>query len=142
MPGTVTVGCRLPHGLMLQAQVKRTRNEPVMGGGTREVEYWDKVGRTVKINGFATPADKAPLHQIVGGFGLTHGVDADFFSAWMAQNKDHPAVEGGFIFAAAKPDGAEGEARDKSRHLSGFEPTDPTNLPGEFRRSVATADVR
>jgi hypothetical protein len=140
MPGTVTVACRLPHGLVLQHQTERKYSEPTQAG-YREVSAFVRTGDKIVINGFAQHVGTANDKQIVGGYALTHGVDADFFAKWLTQNAEHPAVEAGLVFAHEKPAMAEGKAREHRKNASGLEPIDPENLPAEFRRSISTAVV-
>ena len=96
---TVTVGCKLPHGLVLE-----------LGG----VE--------VTINGVNSSL-------IVGGFGLTEGVDAAFFDAWMSANKHTAIVKNELIFAQSKTSEAQAEAKDKAANKSGLEGLGKQDLP-------------
>lgn len=93
---TVTVGCKLPHGLHLDL--------PGMG--------------RVTLKGLNSSA-------IINGHGLTHNVDGEFFDAWMQIYKDHPAVVGGFIFAHVKDADVTAEAKDRAGEKTGLEPLDP-----------------
>ena len=140
MAGTVTVACKLPNGLQLQLQQMREFNEAVMGGGVRTVQRAERVGAVVTIRGFARRfgEEGAPMQ---GGYALTPGVDAEFFATWMKQNAEHPAVEAGLIFASEKTGDVDRFTRENAKLLSGLEPTDPKNLPPEFRRSIQTAEV-
>ena len=95
----VTVGCKLPHGLVLEV------------GGVE-----------VKINGV-----NASL--IVGGYGLTEGVDAAFFDAWMSANKHAAVVKNELIFAQSKTSEAQAEAKDKAANKSGLEGLGKQDLP-------------
>lgn len=143
MSRTVTVACRLPHGLVLQLQVMAKRSEPILGGGYREFEQATRVGETITIAGFARPVNPEGEHDFAptaGGYGLTHGVDADFFEAWLQQNAELDAVKRGFIFAHERHDTAAGQAREGKAGLSGLEAINPRDLPGEFRKvTTATA---
>ncbi|HEX2753729.1 MAG TPA: hypothetical protein VHP34_11615 [Alphaproteobacteria bacterium] len=139
MPGTVTVACKLPHGLQLQLQKSEEISEVVMGGGSRKVTRWEKIGKTVTIKGWAHHAEKAPGAPISGGFALTSGVDADFFEEWLKQNASHPAVENGFIFASAKQADVESHTKLCAKDMTGFEPHDPQNPTPEFKRRIETA---
>lgn len=146
MPGVVTVGCKLPHGLILQLQEKRTRPEPVMGGGFKDVDRWEKTGKAIKINGYAQRPDKAPETSLVASdgrgnaFALTRNVDADFFDHWLKQNADMDVVTRGMIFASARPGDVEGHAKEHKTERSGFERFDPENPVDEFKRKIKTAE--
>jgi hypothetical protein len=140
MAGTVTVACKLPHGLILRLFRMETRNEPVMGGGTREVQVATQVGEPVVIKGYAAPFGQVPSVPIEGGYALTPNVDADFWAAWVKQNEDHDAVRNRLIFANEKSESAQRKAKDQTKVRSGLEPIDPQRLPKGIEpgnRSVA-----
>lgn len=101
----VTVGCKLPHGLHLEI------------GDTR-----------VTVKG-------ANAANIIGGHGITDGVDKEFFDAWMALNADHPAVKNELIFAHEKDRDTAAEAQEKVDNKTGFEGIDP-NKPGNGVKSA------
>lgn len=100
---TVTVGCKLPHGLVLE-----------LGGNE------------ITVKGANSSA-------IVGGFGLTEGVPADFFDAWMAKNKDMALVKNELIFAQAKTSEAQAEAKDKAANKSGLEGMGTSDMPADVK---------
>ncbi|MGO4738639.1 hypothetical protein AB4099_18975 [Bosea sp. 2KB_26] len=138
--GTVTVACKLPHGLILQLQEPREVAEPTQASPDRKVTRYERVGKVVAIAGCALHMDRPSAKQVIGGFALTHGVDAAFFAKWLDQNKELPAVEGGFIFAAEKMGTLEGQIAKGEKRRTGMEPADPKALPAEFRQ-VETASV-
>ena len=145
MPGTVTVACRLPHGLVLQRQVMAKRAEPVMGGGYREFEQATRVGERVVIAGFARPVNPegdTEFAPLVGGYGLTPGVDKEFFEGWLVENAELDAVKRGFIFAHEKHDTVAGKARAGDAGLSGLEAINRRDLPGEFRKVTDATAAR
>lgn len=108
MPGKVTVGCKLPNGVILE--LLNIKDSP-----------------RVTIKGTNAAA-------LVGGHGITPNVDADFFEAWMKANKDLPFVKAGFIFAHDKPEKTGDEARDRAKNKTGFEPKDPEkDLPKDLK---------
>lgn len=61
------------------------------------------------------------------GFGITRGVDADWFGAWAkTDGKDLPAVKNGSIFAMSKDaDGAARERKSDASVQTGQEPLNP-----------------
>lgn len=140
MSQTITVACKLPHGLVLQLQREEKFQEPSLGG-YRDAKRFVKEGDPVTIKGWARPADQAPLVPIAGGFALTHGVDAEFWDKWLEQNAEHPSVKGGFIYASGKAADVEAHARLYEGERSGFEPHDPENVIPEFKHRVDTAKV-
>jgi hypothetical protein len=139
MAGTVTVGSKLPHALVLELEEKTKEREPVMGGGHREVERWRKNGQAVTINGSVRPFGAPYSPTVQEGVGLTFGVDAEFFSKWLAQKKDFPPVAAGLIFAASSTESAVDHARDISDVKTGFEPVDPHSVPDEFKGDITQA---
>lgn len=101
MAGTVTVGCKLPQGL--------------------EIQVGDK---TAVLNGLNQSA-------IIGGHGITEGVDKELFDAWMIQRKDSAVVKNGFVFAHEKLASAQAEARNRQSNKTGLEGLDPNKpAPG------------
>lgn len=126
MASTVTVACKLPHGLILRYFDMVENSEPVMGGGMRTYHIAKQRGEPVVIKGYATKWGEHPSIQISGGYALTKGVDADFFEAWLAQNQDHDAVKSGLIFAADRVDYAADKAKERAGIRNGLEPIDPS----------------
>lgn len=92
---TVTVGCKLPNGLIIEVG-----------------------GQSVELNG-------ANASNVIGGHGITYNVDADFFNAWMEAHQDRDMVKNGFIFAHDKAADAKAEAVDKEDNATGLEAVDP-----------------
>lgn len=97
---TVTVGCKLPNGLIIEAG-----------------------GKSVELNG-------ANASNIIGGHGITYNVDADFFNAWMAAHQDRDMVKNGFVFAHEDAKDTKAEAREKTGNetkLEAIKPDDKAN---------------
>lgn len=92
---TVTIGCKLPNGLLLEVGNKN-----------------------VQING-------ANSSQVVGGHGITYNVDADLWAAWLKQNADRDVVKNGFVFAHGKAADVKAESKEKTDNKTGQEPIDP-----------------
>lgn len=123
--GKITVGCKLPNGLILRLFQMTERVENVAGGGTRSFKIAEQVGEHVVIKGNKLPFGEAPEYQIIGSYALTQGIDAEFFAAWMKQNADHEAVKNGLIFAATNQSDAIDIAKDNRDRKSGLEPIVP-----------------
>ncbi|MCP2041665.1 hypothetical protein L1281_002276 [Neisseria sp. HSC-16F19] len=92
---TVTVGCKLPNGLVLEVG-----------------------GRAVTLNG-------ANSAHLIGGHGITHDVDAELWAAWLERHRDRAMVKNGFVFAHDKTADTKAEAKDKSRNKTKLEPLSP-----------------
>lgn len=143
---TVTVGCKLPHGLVLRTYRMEKTQEAVFGGGTRESTIAVATGEQHTITGVARAPGQDLPQQVVGGFALTHGVPADFMELWLKQNADLPAVRNGLVFCHSQAASATSMAREGKALTSGLEPIDPKKPPQVSRRVKITpatvADMR
>lgn len=115
---TVTVGCKLPHGLIIQHE--RLQEEKAVDGAV--VRRYVPIGEPITLRGTNSS-------RVIGGFGLTKGVDGDFFRKWLADNKEFGPVKAGLIFASDDLDSASDIAEERVDLKSGFEPNNPDNLP-------------
>lgn len=95
----VTVGCKLPAGLILEVGEKR-----------------------VTVNGSNSSV-------VIGGHGITEGVDKDFFDSWLSAHSFLDFVKNGFLFAHEKANNVTAEAKDKASVETGFEPINPSDKP-------------
>lgn len=141
MPGeTVTIACKLPHGLVLRLWQMVDVDQPVMGGGVRTVREarLDMDRGRVLIGGVAAPFGQVPASQVSYGYALTPNVDAEFWTEWLRQNATLDVVKNKLIFAIPKPVDIPAKTRELEDNKSGLEPLDPLNLPREFRK-VETA---
>lgn len=119
----VTIYCKLPTGMFLQAYRMVEQRVQVMGGGVREEHIAEPVGLPVKINGNRTGRLGDPArHAVIGDFGVTHGVSKDLWDQWLDANKDQPYVVNGLIFASEKGRDGEDEAHDRRDTFTGLEP--------------------
>ncbi|ELY2788730.1 hypothetical protein SMC59_003189 [Cronobacter sakazakii] len=91
MAETIVVGCKLPNGLVVEQE-----------------------GYTVTLNG-------ANSSNVVGGYGLTEGVDKDAFEKWMEVHKNQPYVKNELVFAQAKANSAQSKATENASVKSGLE---------------------
>jgi hypothetical protein len=98
----VIVGCKLPNGIILELGNKK-----------------------VTIKGANSSA-------IIGGHGITEGVDKELFDAWMIANKDLSFVKKGFIFAHEVNKNVSAEAKDRRLEKTGLEALDPKDMPKEL----------
>jgi hypothetical protein len=138
---TVTVGCKLPHGLILRLFKMVPSVEPVMGGGTREVNKAQQVGEPVKLHGYLTMdgKKKRPAALVAGGYAMTSGVNKEFFDEWMKQNADSDLVKNNLIFSQTTTASAEDQGEEQEKLKCGLEALDPDNLP---MKGVKTADEK
>lgn len=128
---TVTVACKLPSGLQLRIFDMVTIQEPVLGGGVRDVKKAEQRGQMVRIQGYNKPTPKKSGGLPVGApeYALTHNVPKEFWDIWLEQHKDTKIVRERLIFAALKPENTKALERENERRTSGFEALDPDNLP-------------
>ncbi|WP_277966721.1 hypothetical protein [Pantoea trifolii] len=92
MAEVVTVGCKLPNGLVLDVE------------GSQQIV----------LNG-------ANSATVIGGYGLTENVDKAVFDKWLEQHKDQPYVKNELVFAQAKTNSAESKAKENADVKSGLE---------------------
>jgi len=92
---TVTVGCKLPNGLIIEVG-----------------------GQSVELNG-------ANASNIIGGHGITYDVDADLFNAWLEAHQDRDMVKNGFVFAHEDAKNTKAEAREKTDNETKLEAINP-----------------
>lgn len=119
MAETVTVACKLPMGLHLDDADSKT--------GVRT--------RWATLRGFSTPFGVFP-ENVAHGVGLTHGVDANKFQAWMETHKDSPLVANGLVFAHTRPNEVVAKAKDEAGRKSGFEPLTMADLPAGIEKAA------
>jgi hypothetical protein len=139
----VTVGCKLPNGIVLRLHDVVEQTIVVNGQVIHEKLAQQRPGEFVlngsAINMNAMAAGLVPDYPIVGGCGLTFGIPRDFWEEWEKQNPD--LVNRRIVFAQ----GSEQRARDHAREItsvkSGFEPIDPDN-PGARTKTNVQRGVR
>jgi hypothetical protein len=121
---TVTVACKLPHGIKIRDYIEGKFHENVMGGGTRPVKVFRPVGPVIRIKGPQVPTVFIRLVEVVGGYAITDGIDADVWGRWLNWNKDSDAVTRNLIFGDEKRDKVLARAREFASIKSGVEPLD------------------
>ncbi|EMB4114254.1 MULTISPECIES: hypothetical protein [Serratia] len=99
MAEQVTVGCKLPNGLVLEVD---GHQQAVAGYRGEDV-------------------------RIIGGYGLTP-VDKELWDAWLKIHKDQPYVKNGVIFAQDNGNSARAQAKEQEKLKSGLDPL-PQNNP-------------
>ena len=129
MASTVTVACKLPHGLKMRVFAPQEYNEYVMGGGSRTVTRYVDTGKSFTVNGWSHAQNSAPHCTIQEGFALTMGVDKDFWDTWYEQNKTSALVENNLIWAYEKIADGKDMTKDFAQVKSGLERLDLDNLP-------------
>lgn len=116
---TVVIGCKLPHGLVME--VGLSRDPKAIAAGLHRTDEFDSF--TVK---------GANAARVVGGFGITVGVPAALAERWFSENKSLRYVKDGSIYIVADVAAAKGEAKDRRALKTGLEAIDPTKAgPGK-----------
>lgn len=92
---TVNVGCKLPNGIRAELN-----------------------GKTVVLAG-------ANSARLVGGFGITEGVDKEFMDGWMKAEAKNPLVSKGLVFVVDHAAKVAGAAAERAGEKSGLEALDP-----------------
>lgn len=91
---TVLIGCKLPHGLILDHPLD--------------------VSKKVELAGL----NKA---VIIGADCATTPVDGEFWETWKTVHKDHPAIKSGAIFEARTTEEVKAKAKELKEEKTGFE---------------------
>ena len=115
---TVSIGCKLPNGLIIRFE--KFDNESKSYQTINDIEL-----------------QGANSSKIIGGYGLTDGVDADLFAEWLRMHKDDEIVRLGIVFQQTTPQRAADAAKERAGVKTGFEPIDP-DKPG---RQIEPADT-
>ncbi len=123
---TVTVACKLPQGIVIRDFVERTENEPVPGGGTRQVKVFRPIGAHIRIKGPSVPGPFIRRVEIVGGYAISEGIPADVFQRWIDWNKDSAMVRNELIYGHENGNRVRAWAKDREDVRSGMEPLDVT----------------
>lgn len=114
MPGaTVSVACKIPHGLVIQhEQLVETK-----GTDGAVARTYVRVGAPITLAGANTA-------RVIGGYGITDNIDADFFAKWLESEKGSALLNPGnpLVFATATHDKAEAQAKDLAATKTGLEP--------------------
>ncbi len=105
-PTTVSVGCKLPNGIILELGKKGDENY-----------------RTVTLKG-----SNANVIEVAGGYGITQ-VDKSFMDAWTKKHQWFAPLKSGAIFVEEKFDSAQARGIEQSSLATGFERLDPNKAP-------------
>lgn len=101
---TVTVACKLPHGIWMEVQDGNKPKTRILAKGCN-------------------------TSNVIGGFGLTENVPADFFEAWIEKNKSLKFVQRGQIWALNRSDSVRKKALEMAELKHGVERLDPDKPP-------------
>jgi hypothetical protein len=149
---TVIVACKLPHGLILRTFARRSKEELVMGGGSRTIEECVDTGERFVINGTAAEQGRMPVvrngaglpgdqfaHVTDTGYALTYNVPKSIWDSWLEDNKNSLMVKNGLIFAAVGLSSVKSMGKEFEKQRTGLEAIDPNNPGG---RVEPTEDMK
>lgn len=126
---TVTVGCKLPNGLILRNFHTEKYNEAVPGG-FREAQRAVPEEDTYRINGNAIPAHLIQSgnlpYGMAHGAALTPGVPREFWERWLVSNAASDLVRKGFVFAHRSETEVRNIAKSNAGTKTGLEALDPS----------------
>jgi len=130
--GKVVVCCKLPSGLRLRVFQMIDQNEATPLG-MKSIKIAQQIGQDVLVKGSGRHDGlsdmrygNAPVpNTATFGYGLTHGVDEDFWNLWLEQNNQSDLVKNRLIFALPDVDNVTAFAREHEKQRSGLEPIDP-----------------
>lgn len=140
---TVCVALKHPTGVVIEAFRQEKGQEPVLGGGFREVKVWRPTGKQYPVNGNRFPFGTVPSYKIENGYALTEGVPKDVWKAWLEQHQDHPCVEQRLIAAFDSEAQALAFARTKDNAVlrSGMEPLALKDDPRVDKKRTRSGEV-
>lgn len=121
----VTIGCKLPQGLIIEMGYKTVPGGTVQGPDYKRVRL--RGPNMHHLAGAPAPANLAP--------GLTHNVDEAFFDAWVKSHADTNIVKNKLVFKAVDKSEAEARALDVTEQKTGMEPLDPKAAIGVAPRT-------
>jgi hypothetical protein len=120
---TVTVACKLPHGIVIRDFEERSEYEPVFGQAERrKVSVYRPVGPKIRIKGPSVPSLFIRYVEVIGGYAITEGIPADVYERWENWNMEAPFFANDLIFAHEDGARARAWAKDHETIKSGMEP--------------------
>ena len=129
MAETVTVCCRLPHGLRLrltpEGDVARRAALSKAGTPDRSPTVYVK---EVVVNGANRAPDFHPKDNVLLGRVGRTVVEKSFWDAWHAAHKDSDLVKNSCVFAELTDAKADAKSREFEAVKTGFEPVCPEEL--------------
>lgn len=133
---TVTVGCKLPSGIVLHLDDMIDYRIPMPGGGSITEKRSRRRPDTFTLNGSAIDLAKIAStgsvpHLVIGGYGITSGIPRDFWERWFAANEQTEIVLKKIVYAESNEMRARSFAAEHVEIRTGMEPINPDE-PGRF----------
>lgn len=144
----VTVACKLPHGLVIRDFSEHVAHENVLGGGQRKVKVFRATGRPIRLKGPVVPDEFVRLVEVVGGYAITEGVDAEIYGRWQRANAESLFIVNELVYGHEDGAHLRAWAREHASVKSGMEALDVTlrsengrQVYGDPRIRQATAEM-
>lgn len=126
---TVTIGCKLPHGLWLElitlpdADIAKQTRVPA------------PTGPRVKLNGANTLRIQDPVSPVnpANGRFATTVIEKSFWDKWYERNKELEFMKIGAVFVVADEKTAKAIAEERKDLKTGFEPIVPSEVNQDAR---------
>ncbi len=138
MADTVTVLCRMPHGLRLRISHEGDAERRAQLSADKRPDL-SPVGyvKEIEIKGANRAPDYHPKDNVLLGRVGRTTVDKAFWDAWLKQNADSDLVKNKCVFAEQTDARANARADELKAEKTGFEPLDPVELK---RKGLAAAE--
>ncbi|QDH14119.1 hypothetical protein E3E12_07900 [Formicincola oecophyllae] len=133
MAETVTVICRLPSGVRLDLYDMKGLAETAQANKAGAQMVPGAPVRSVILEGARHDRRYAKFTNAMLGMGGRTVVDAAFWEAWLAQNKNSELVRRNLVFAEASTAKAEGKLKEVGSHPTGLEGVDTAKLVGDVQ---------
>ena len=124
MGNLISVGCKLPQGLIIEVGYSVEHGNFVQGEHYKRVVLAGANQHSIVTGALRTPSP-AQLRP-----GITNNVDEAVFDEWLAKHKDTNIVKNGLVFKAKNAGEATARANDLMQKPTGMEAVDPTKHPG------------
>lgn len=124
MGNLVSVGCKLPQGLILELGYSIVDGNVVQGDSYKRIVLAGANQHSVTEGALRTPSPK-DLRP-----GITNNVDEEAFDAWVKAHANTNIVKNGLVFKAKNAGEATARANDLTQKKMGMEPVDPSKHPG------------
>lgn len=117
---TVTIGCRLASGLILES------GYTIANGAVARLRTYTRVMLAGANQSTLQLAAQNPGQTLVSGkhmrAGITENVDEAFFDKWVEDHRESHIVKNGLIFKMKNRREAEARGKDEEQKKTGFEP--------------------
>jgi hypothetical protein len=126
----IYVGCKLPHGLVLELLEEQTADERKLAEAgllSSRMSRPPKVVRSFTVKGANSLANDFTvrgLAQPTFPYAITP-IPEEFWLAWLAKHQGSSMVTRGFIFAVPNERAAKSEAKEREPEKTGVEPLNP-----------------